>query len=156
MSQVMLAGGEASTLDPVTLIRMFSFRHRIFHDRLGWEVTSDHGMEYDHFDELNPVYILAKDKRQSVEGCWRLLPTTGPYMLKDTFPQLLAGESVPSDPNVWELSRFAVEPGDSECQQARLNEVAMDMMRSAYEFARSHNIDHVVPRRHYRNKFQLV
>lgn len=144
MSQVMLAGGGASTLDPVTLVRMFSFRHRIFHDRLGWEVTSDHGMEYDHFDELDPVYILAKDQHKLVEGCWRLLPTTGPYMLKDTFPQLLAGESVPTDPNIWELSRFAVEPGNSECQQARLNEVAMGMMRSAYEFAVAHDISHYV------------
>ncbi len=145
MSHILLAGGERPLFDPVTLIRMFAFRHKVFHERLGWEVTSDHGMEYDHFDELNPVYLLAKDQTQQVEGCWRILPTTGPYMLRDTFPQLLCNESAPAAPHIWELSRFAVETAaDSECQQARLSRVAMDMMRSAYEFAVENHITHYV------------
>lgn len=145
MSQIVLAGGEMPLFDPVTLIRMFAFRHRIFHERLGWEVTSDHGMEYDHFDELNPVYLLARDQRKLVEGCWRILPTTGPYMLKDTFPQLLCGQDAPAAEDIWELSRFAVEPAEgAECQQAQLNRVAMDMMRSAYEFAIEHGISRYV------------
>ena len=47
MTQITMAGGNTPTLDPVTLIRMFAFRHKIFRERLGWDVTSDHGMEYD-------------------------------------------------------------------------------------------------------------
>ena len=30
-------------------------------------------------------------------------------MLKDSFPQLLDGQEAPSDPQIWELSRFAIE-----------------------------------------------
>jgi acyl homoserine lactone synthase len=37
-----------------------------------------------------------------------------------------------------------VEPGDGGSSQARLNQVAMDMMRRAYEFAIEHRISHYV------------
>lgn len=144
MSQILMAGGDQPGFDPATLEHMFAFRHHIFHDRLGWDVTSDRGLEYDHFDRLDPVYLLARDGQERVEGCWRILPTTGPYMLRDTFPQLLGDAPAPCAPSVWELSRFAVEPGDSACSQARLNQVAMDMMRRAYEFAIEHHISHYV------------
>jgi acyl homoserine lactone synthase len=144
MSQILMAGGGQPGFDPVTLVHMFAFRHRIFHDRLGWDVTSDHGLEYDHFDRLDPVYLLARDEQLQVEGCWRILPTTGPYMLRDTFPQLLGDTPAPCAADVWELSRFAVEPGDGGCSQARLNQVALDLMRRAYEFAMEHRIRHYV------------
>ena len=144
MSQVQMAGGGQPRFDLVTMQQMFAFRHRVFHDRLGWDVPSDHGMEHDHFDQLDPVYLLARDGRERVEGCWRILPTTGPYMLRDTFPQLLGDDAAPAAPSIWELSRFAVEPGDGGCSQARLNQVAMDMMRLAYEFAVEHHISHYV------------
>ncbi len=41
-------------------------------------------------------------------GSWRLLPTTGPYMLRDVFPQLLHGVAAPAAADTWEISRFAV------------------------------------------------
>ena len=135
MHQILMAGGGLARFDPITLRTMFAFRHRIFHDRLGWDVTSDRGLEHDAFDRLDPVYLLARDDHQRVEGCWRILPTTGPYMLRDTFPQLLGGHSAPQAPDIWELSRFAVEPGDGSSSQAQLNSVALDMMRRAYAFA---------------------
>ena len=31
----------------------------------------------------------------TLRGCWRLLPTEGPYMLKDSFPELLHGAEAP-------------------------------------------------------------
>lgn len=144
MSQILMAGGGRPGFDPVTLVHMFAFRHQVFHDRLGWDVTSDHGLEYDHFDRLDPVYLLARDENARVEGCWRILPTTGPYMLRDTFPQLLGGMPAPHSLDVWELSRFAVDPGDGERGQARLNQVALDLMRRAFDFAVEHHIHQYV------------
>ena len=88
-----------------TMRRMFRFRHRVFHERLGWEVESRNGLEMDRFDALDPVYMVSENIRKEIDGSWRLLPTTGPYMLKDTFPQLLRGEAAPRDPAVWEISR---------------------------------------------------
>ena len=59
-------------------------------------------------------------------------------LLKDTFPQLLRGEPVPSDSHVWELSRFAVDAGESTGPvQAPLNAVTYKMIRRLYEFART-------------------
>jgi len=66
-------------------------------------------------------------------------------MLKDTFPQLLRGEAAPCDERVWELSRFAVSGKDEGTrEQAPLNAVTMDMIRTVYEFAVTHDIDHYV------------
>ncbi len=145
MSKILLGGGESPRFDERTLRGMFAFRHEIFYQRLGWEVPTRGRLEIDEFDELNPVYMLAKDSRGKVEGCFRLLPTTGPYMLKDTFPQLLRGESVPNDKYIWELSRFAVTcKHEAGPVQAPLNSVTMDMIRTVYDFALSRNIDHYV------------
>jgi len=115
---------------------MFCLRHEIFYKRLGWEVSSQDGMERDFYDQLDPTYMVAYEQDSEVAGCWRLLPTTGPYMLKDTFPQLLRGEEAPQDSAVWELSRFAVQPRDESSKaQASLNGVTFSMLRAAYDFA---------------------
>jgi acyl homoserine lactone synthase len=88
---------------------MHRLRHRVFKERLQWDVNSRNGMERDVFDLLNPIYLLAVTDSNEVEGAWRLLPTTGPYMLRNIFPELLDGQPVPSDPTIWETSRFAVD-----------------------------------------------
>jgi len=124
-----------------TMRRMFRFRHRVFHERLGWEVESRNGLEMDRFDALDPVYMVSENVRKEIDGSWRLLPTTGPYMLKDTFPQLLRGEAAPRDPAVWEISRFATLAGGCrERAQANLGQVTFAMIRSLLPFAEAHGI----------------
>lgn len=95
---------------------VFRIRHEVFKVRLNWEVVSEDGLERDEFDDLSPLYLHAMDTETGAEGCFRLLPTTGPYMLRDVFPSLLAGAPVPCAPHVWEISRFAVTPGKSDDQ----------------------------------------
>jgi N-acyl-L-homoserine lactone synthetase len=97
-----VAAHQASQLDG-----MFKLRHEVFKERLDWEVGTAAGKERDMFDELDPVYIVCEHQGE-VLGSWRLLPTTGPYMLKDVFPELLYGQPAPQAPDVWEISRFAV------------------------------------------------
>lgn len=92
------------------LCEMHTLRAKVFRGRLGWEVPVLSGMEIDGYDALEPRYMLMRDGA-TLRGCWRLLPTEGPYMLKDSFPQLLDGQDAPSDPHIWELSRFALETG---------------------------------------------
>lgn len=91
------------------LWEMHTLRAKVFRGRLGWEVPVLSGMEIDGYDALEPRYMLMREAGGMLRGCWRLLPTEGPYMLKDSFPQLLEGRDPPSDPLVWELSRFALE-----------------------------------------------
>jgi len=88
---------------------MFQQRFRVFKQRLGWNVPAENGEERDSFDRLYPIYLLAKDPDNKLVGSWRFLPTTGPYMLRDVFPELLDGKRVPYHPLTWEGSRFAVE-----------------------------------------------
>ena len=51
---------------------------------------------------------LANNPAEIIGG-WRLRPTTLPYMMKDVFPQLLGGTPAPVRPDIWEISRFAVD-----------------------------------------------
>ena len=91
------------------LQEMHQLRYRVFEDRLGWEVTTSGGLEFDEYDSLAPIYLLHLTSEGQVGGCARLLPTTGPTMLSRTFPILLDGQPMPSDPRIWESSRFAVD-----------------------------------------------
>jgi len=91
------------------LAEMHRVRFRVFKGRLEWDVEIDGDMERDKFDALGPVYILQRDSAGRVCGCVRLLPSSGPTMLQDVFPALLAGDPMPSDPAVWETSRFALD-----------------------------------------------
>jgi acyl homoserine lactone synthase len=96
-------------LNATVLDSMYRLRHEVFHDRLGWQVRSERGREHDWYDLIGPHYLVARSEVSSdAIGCWRLLPTTGPYMLRDVFPMLLDGAPPPADPRVWEISRFAV------------------------------------------------
>ena len=81
------------------LCEMHTLRAKVFRGRLGWEVPVLSGMEIDGYDALEPRYMQMREG-ETLRGCWRLLPTEGPYMLKDSFPQLLDGQEAPSDPQM--------------------------------------------------------
>lgn len=123
------------------LCDMFRFRHKVFHQRLGWDVKVTDGMEVDTYDSINPTYMIARNADGEVEGCWRILPTTGSYMLKDTFPQLLRGERAPVREDVWELSRFAVESSASGLlAQAAFSATSMKMIRVLLQIAERNGV----------------
>lgn len=91
------------------LVEMYRVRFRVFKNRLDWDVAVDGGMEKDVYDDLDPIYLLQRSGDGELTGCVRLLPTTGSTMLRDTFPVLLHGSPMPSDPAIWETSRFALD-----------------------------------------------
>ena len=88
---------------------MHRLRYRIFKERLGWDVQVSGDMEVDEFDACRPVYLLQRNEDGRVQGCVRLLPTTAPNMLRDTFPALLDGQAAPTSDTIWESSRFGVD-----------------------------------------------
>ena len=124
---------------------MFRLRYDTFRVKLGWDVqTTDDGQEIDEFDaQPNARYILAKSPDDGVDACWRLLPTTGPNMLRETFPQLLGGSSAPESADCWELSRFALATGrlaaaeDAGNHQFGFGPLSVGMMVEAARFARA-------------------
>lgn len=130
-----------SQIDPHALHGMYRLRDRVFHDRLGWSVSSRGGLERDEYDDLDPVYLIARGPGRTVSGCMRLLPTTGRYMLRDTFPQLLRGEPGPSDERVWDVSRFAVLPSSRQQRAVTSSEITLELVRGAIDHAFEQGID---------------
>ncbi|MGY6255174.1 acyl-homoserine-lactone synthase [Paraburkholderia sp. DHOC27] len=90
--------------------RLGTFRHQVFVQRLHWEIPGvphDALSEWDAFDGSATVHLVALSLDGEVCGCARLMPTTGPYLLRDVFPELAGPDFPPSSPSVWEMSRFA-------------------------------------------------
>lgn len=96
-----------SHLDLLTSV--YRLRRRVFKERLDWSVSVSGDMEIDIYDALNPTYLLAVSEQREVLGCVRLLPTTGPTMLADTFAALLGERPAPRDERILESSRFCVD-----------------------------------------------
>lgn len=113
---------------------MFRLRYQVFHDRLGWEVQGDDGLEIDEFDDSESHYLLITRARRVVGG-WRLRPTTAPYMLEQVFPQLLGGAPAPRQRDVWEVSRFAIDTSGDCHARFGLNLAARNLMAATARFA---------------------
>lgn len=123
---------------------MHRLRCRVFSDRLDWDVLVRDGMEIDQFDELGPVYLLSRAD-ESVHGCVRLLPSTGPTMLRDVFSPLLDGKAAPQDPRIWESSRFALDlPVDAPRSDRGLAHATFELFAGMIEFGLAHSLVEIV------------
>lgn len=134
-----------STTPQAQLNSMFRLRYEVFQEKLGWDVRSVDGMERDRFDDIGDVvYIMGLGAAGGVDACWRLLPTIGPYMLKDTFTELLHGQPAPQGDHIWELSRFAVATARTATDNAAFGPISMALMRESARFALEHGISRYV------------
>ena len=96
---------------PALFDQMFKSRAAVFHDRMGWDVVVKDGHEVDRYDEeADPVYLLAVDEHQQVQGSLRLLATTGPTMLRSEFRHFFEDDVDVTAPTIWECTRFCVPP----------------------------------------------
>lgn len=122
---------------------MHRLRHRVFKQRLEWDVTSHDEMERDEYDGFNPTYLLARGNDGAITGCIRLLPTQGPNMLRDTFPQLLDGKEAPEGERTWECSRFALDINHGNHGRAISKSTAM-LFAGMLEFGLSRGLTDIV------------
>jgi len=134
---------------PSLIDEMFRMRAEVFHDRLGWDVCVESGREIDRFDAEDPLYLLSIDDQSAqLRGGVRLLPTTGPNMLRDVFSVLMPGGTVES-PLIWESSRFAVNPRifqmeDRAKANHKVNRTTVELLCGMVEVARQAGIEHIV------------
>ncbi len=124
--------------------QIFRMRAEVFSERLGWSVKVQNGMEIDVFDDYDPLYLASIDPQTGrVQGSLRLLPTTGPNMLRDVFPALLPnGERVES-PLIWESSRFCTDPGLARAP-GKLHSVTIELFCGVIEVGLRAGLDCVV------------
>ena len=134
---------------PELLDQMFRIRAEVFADRLGWEVDVTDRREIDRFDNEHPLYLLSvHEESGDLQGAVRLLPTTGPNMLRDVFSRLVPGGTVES-PLIWESSRFAINPrliNATERQDANhiVNATTIELLCGIVEVCQQAGVEHVV------------
>ena len=126
---------------------MFRCRAQTFSERLGWEVVVRDGYERDRFDDENPLYLVSVDPRSGeYRGSLRLLPTTGPNMLRDVFPVLLNGDEGIESATIWESSRICAAAKDGQPERAKggVNYVLAELLVGIGDVARLAGLTHIV------------
>jgi acyl homoserine lactone synthase len=122
-----------------SLDQMHRIRKAVFKDRLGWDVNVSGGLEIDEYDALGPNYLLSIDRSGTLNGCVRLLPTTGPNMLRDIFPSFVTKAALPCGERVWEASRFAVSR-NSTAAEPGISQTTYDLLIGVLKFGLSNGI----------------
>ncbi|MFK3781780.1 acyl-homoserine-lactone synthase, partial [Agrobacterium sp. NPDC089420] len=62
--------------------QLYQARARVFHQRLGWDVSVYMGLELDDLDtKADPVYVVMVDPDDNVLGSLRILSGKGPTLL---------------------------------------------------------------------------
>src|SRR5271154_3247638 len=126
---------------------MFRSRAQTFSERLGWEVVVRGGYERDRFDDENPLYLVSVDPRSGeYRGSLRLLPTTGPNMLRDVFPVLLNNDEVVESATIWESSRICAAANDGQPERAKggVNYVLAELLVGIGDVARIVGLTQIV------------
>ncbi|MGD8110132.1 acyl-homoserine-lactone synthase [Vibrio sp. TRT 21S02] len=122
---------------------LLSLRYKVFAQRLNWDVETESELERDEYDVDKASYIYIKGDGGQVIGCWRVLPTTTRYMLKNTFSVLLGEQQAPKGKRIFELSRFAVDKDHSK-QLGGVSNVTMTMFQALYRYAKQNDIESYV------------
>lgn len=117
---IKLIPGSRQSLFPNEIDAMFQNRAVTFSERLGWDVVVKDGCERDDFDDLNPLYLVSVDPdTRQYWGSLRLLPTTGPNMLRDVFPFLLDNGQVVESATIWEISRICATTAQGQPERTK-------------------------------------
>lgn len=112
-----LSGAEADAGQAALRAAMLRDRKTVLIDRLGWDLRSPDGLhELDQYDGDDTLYLVVHQPGTGRHlGSVRLLPSTGPHILGDLFPQLCA-DGVPVGEDVWEITRLVTAPGLSRAE----------------------------------------
>jgi acyl homoserine lactone synthase len=142
-----LIEGSYASFFPREIDAMFRSRAETFRERLGWEVEVENGYERDRFDDANPLYLVSVDPdTERYWGSLRLLPTTGPNMLRDVFMQLLDDDETVESATIWESSRICAVPieGQPDRGRAGVNYVLAELIAGIGEVAQLAGLTQIV------------
>lgn len=112
------------------LPKMFDFRHRVFIEETGYDVTTFDGMEYDRYDTPATVYFISQDKAGEVRGVVRAAPTDRPYMIEEVWPGLVQG-ALPRSATTFEASRIGI---DSTLDYNERRQIRRELVLAKMEF----------------------
>lgn len=121
---------------------MYRLRHRIYVKGRGWSaLAKPDGREIDQFDTDDAVYLLGLDEDGRVQSGVRLVPTTGPHLMRDVFPHALSWGRVPNDERIYEFTRYFLtqESGDREERRR----AAGENLCALFEFGLARGLTHI-------------
>ena len=97
---------------------MFTARKQVFIDLLKWDLPAlDGRFEIDQFDTPDARYLILLDPDDlRHRASARLLPTSAPHLLGEYYAHLCT-ENAPSGADVWEISRFCLDPAQSAAER---------------------------------------
>ncbi len=143
-----ILAGTPALLSADVMSGLARYRHKVFVEKLGWELACEEGHEYDQFDHDKTTYVVAQSKNGAVVGSARLLPTSHPYLLGEIFPELMGGLPLPKSDDIWELSRFAAVDFDSDSKATPMlqysSPVAIELMQSVIQLAASFGVERLI------------
>ncbi|WP_156255218.1 acyl-homoserine-lactone synthase [Sandarakinorhabdus oryzae] len=117
---------------------MLKDRKTVLMDRMGWDLRSPDGLhELDEYDQDDTLYLIVHQSATHRHlGSVRLLPSTGPHLLRDKFAHLCL-DGVPTGPDVWEITRLVTSPGLS---RAEALQVRRQLSIALFEHGLGHGI----------------
>lgn len=118
--------------DSAAMRAMFEARKRVFVDLLGWDLPVLGGQfELDQFDDAHARYLIIADPQHAHLASARLLPTTRPHIL-DTLFATLCEDRPPQGPDIWEITRFCLDPRPRASERRRFrDELVVALARHA-------------------------
>lgn len=126
------------------LAAVYALRHKIFCTQKSWVPTNKEQQDVDAYDCLNPVHFIHLDDEDEVDGCCRIVPTTGPNMLRDIFPELMGGHPMPCAESMWEISRFAVDTERLDDSYTMISDVTSELLITLFTYALKKEISRIV------------
>jgi acyl-homoserine lactone synthase len=124
------------------LDEMFRIRHDIYVNRRGWKALArPDRREIDQFDTDDAVYLLGLDDQGQVTSGLRLVPTTGPHLIRDVFPHAVTWGRIPSDPHTYEFTRYFIVGGKSGMRGKR--RTAGELLCGMFEYGLSAGLTHI-------------
>lgn len=115
--------------------KMLQARAEVFGQRPEWQSTVKNGREEDEYDRTcNPLYFVTMNKEGEHVASLRILPTTGPTMLRRQFHTHFDDCPDIISPDIWECSRMCTT-GDSSGPAGRAItiDVSKALCRTAFE-----------------------
>jgi acyl-homoserine lactone synthase len=121
---------------------MHRLRYETYVKRRGWKALErGDGLEVDQFDTDDAVYLMGVDGDGAVNSALRLLPTTGPHLLRDVFPHTVTWGRVPVSERMYEFTRYFIVR--ERKHPFGRSHAAGRLLCAMFEFGLSKNLSHI-------------
>jgi acyl-homoserine lactone synthase len=133
--------GRDAHFHPELFDRLYKARHRVFVTKMGWvNLTQPDGRERDQFDFDSALHFIGFEGDR-IASYTRLLPTTGPHLLRDVYPELLDGAEAPRRPDVYEWTRLFTDPTQAT---TRLSKAGRELFVAIAEFCETEGLNSLI------------